>query len=354
MSDNNQSLALLLEEANRSETNATCSECGTTESWGLSSWCPCCGYHPRLGTCVGFTGEQQEIETKPQPQTIWELIPEWGWVLAMGTIAIIGLSIGARLYCDSPANLCLWTVSQAALGFVLFLIAQVVVYLRAVSKSAEFGLMSILLTPLKIWRPTIRRLPEGAWKLDMAVWGLALVVSAFAIIGGFEFNSLFNDWGVQKTANVNLLASVVDQAKKSEGGADNLEDAVKNFAGGNEDEQEKEKSLALLPKFDCVVLGYTASINGQIESVILGSSYQEQLVYAGTLYANEIPEETLNAWKTELPRIKQKTPFLNIKRSATWVKPKVTIQVASEGWDEASQQLIKPHFATLLQNISIK
>ena len=358
MPDNNYSNSLLLEEPGESQANATCSECGTHEPWGLSSWCPVCGFYPKLGKCVGQSEVQQETETKPQPQTIWELIPEWGWILAIGTIAAIGLSVGGRFWCSSAAELCLWTLTQASVGLVLFLIGHTIVYLNAVSKSVEFGMMSIFLTPLKIWGPTIRRFPKGAWKLDSAVWGLTLLVGAFAIVGGFEFNSLFKDWGVRKSVDVNLVASIVDQAKEADGGAENLQDALNDFAGGSEETKEvevpvPEEAAPKLSEFDCLLVGYTTLPNGKIDSVLLAASHKKQLVYAGTIFANDVPEEVLTAWQAQLPNLKQSTPFVKINRSATWLKPRITLKVASKGWGESTQRLAKPQFVSLLQEVSL-
>lgn len=368
MSELDHSNSVLLKESNKSEGNATCSECGTDEPWGLSSWCPRCGFYPKLGKCVGQSELQQEAETKPQPQTIWELIPEWGWILAIGTIASIGLSVGGLFYCSSAAELSLWTLTQATVGLILFMVGQVIVYLKAVSKSADFGMMSIFLTPLKIWGPTIRCFPKGAWKLDLAVWGLTLLVGAFAIVGGFEFNSLFKDWGVRKSASVNLVATIVDHAKEAdgEGGAENLEDALNDFAGGSEEEKEKAKEKAKemaaakskeaepkLVEFDCLLLGYTTYSNGKIDSILLAASHNKQLVYAGTIDSDMIPEEVLKVWQTQLPGLKQSTPFVKMTRSAIWLKPKVTLKVASKGWRKSNQRLVKPEFVSLLQEISL-
>jgi len=378
MPDINHNNDQLLQEINKSQAKPTCSECGTHEPWGLSSWCPQCGYYPALGKCVGHSEVQQQEESKAQPQTIWELVPAWGWILAIGALAAIGLSVAGRFYCESPSGLCLWTLTQATVGVIFFLIGHFVVYVQAVSRSFEFGMMSIFLTPFKIWGPTIRRFPAGVWKLDLAVWGLTLVVGAFAIVGGFEFNSLFKDWGVRKTANVNLLASVVDQAKEAEGGAENLEEALGDFAGGNEDSaaaalktggagavsdtaakakievEKKEVTTIPLKEFDCLLLGYTALPNGKIDSVLIASSYNKRLVYAGFINGSKIPEDILAEWQERLPTLKQKKAFVKNKQVATWVEPKITLKVASEGWTNTSKRLIKPQFITVLQEISVK
>lgn len=370
MPDTNHSHSQLLQETCNSQGNSTCAECGTDEPWGLSSWCPQCGYYPKLGKCVGHTDFHPEIETKPQPQTIWELIPAWGWVLAIGTITAIGLSVVGRFYCNSPIELSLWTLTQAGIGLTLFMVGQIVVYLKAVSKSVDFSMMSIFLTPLKIWGPTIRCFPKGTWKLDLAVWGLTLLVGAFAIVGGFEFSSLFKDWGVRKSANVNLMATIVDRAKEADGsgGAENLEDALDDFAGGSGEEKEKakekaEEAAAALAKeaalkltdFDCLLLGYTALSNGKINTILLAASHNKQLVYAGTIDANTVPEEILKVWQTQLPSLKQSTPFVNMSRNrfTTWLKPKITLKVASKDWEKSNHRLIKPEFVTLLREISL-
>lgn len=385
MPDTKQDTNLLLQQFHQSQAQPTCSECGTYEPWGLSSWCPQCGFYPKLGRRVGQTDMQgQSLEQHPQPENIWELIPAWGWVLGVGTVAAIGLSVGGRFYCEDPGQLCLWTIAQATVGLMMFLIGHFTAYLNAVSRSADFSILSIIVTPFKIWRPAILRFPQGAWKIDLAVWGLTLVVGAFAIVGGFEFNSLFKDWGVKKTANVNLLASVVDQAKSAEdeGGADNIEEALNDFAGGTEEEKaasakaaaakaaasaavapEKEKEpktepdpeLQTVPmkEYDCLVVGYSALPNGTIDAVLLASSYNKHLVYAGYIRGSDLPEEIRLEWQKRLPRLKQKQPFVKTSQVATWIKPKITLKVSSEGWTENTQRLIKPKFDSVLQEISL-
>ena len=387
MPDTKQDTDQLLQQFQELQAQPTCSECGTYEPWGLSSWCPQCGFYPKLGKCVGQTDMQgQSLEQQPQPQNIWELIPAWGWVLGVGTVAAIGLSVGGRFYCEDPGQLCLWTITQATVGLMMFLVGHFIAYLNAVSRSADFSILSIIVTPFKIWRPAIRRFPQGAWKLDLAVWGLTLVVGAFAIVGGFEFNSLFKDWGVKKTANVNLLASVVDQAKSAdgEGGADNIEDALNDFAGGTEEEdsaasaakakaaaaaqaampapEEKPKpepepvaepETAPLLEFDCLLVGYSALPNGTIDAVLLASSYNKQLVYAGYIRGSELPEDIRLEWQKRLPQLEQKQPFVKTSQVATWIKPRITLKVSSEGWTDTTHRLIKPQFVSVLQEISL-
>ncbi|HCO26387.1 MAG: hypothetical protein CME31_13575 [Gimesia sp.] len=387
MPDTKQDTDQLLQQFQELQAQPTCSECGTYEPWGLSSWCPQCGFYPKLGKCVGQTDMQgQSLEQQPQPQNIWELIPAWGWVLGVGTVAAIGLSVGGRFYCEDPGQLCLWTITQATIGLMMFLVGHFIAYLNAVSRSADFSILSIIVTPFKIWRPAIRRFPQGAWKLDLAVWGLTLVVGAFAIVGGFEFNSLFKDWGVKKTANVNLLASVVDQAKSAdgEGGADNIEDALNDFAGGTEEEDSaasaaKAKAAAAAqaampapeeePKpepepvaepetaprleSDCLLVGYSALPNGTIDAVLLASSYNKQLVYAGYIRGSELPEDIRLEWQKRLPQLEQKQPFVKTSQVATWIKPRITLKVSSEGWTDTTHRLIKPQFVSVLQEISL-
>ncbi len=355
----NHSNDQMLQEMNGSQAKPACPECGSYEPWGLSSWCPKCGFYPALGKCVGQPELQAQEETKPQPQTIWELIPEWGWILAIGTIAAIGLSISGSFFCKNSAELCLWTLTQASVGLIMFLFGHILAYFTAVSNSIEFGLMSIVLTPLKIWGPSIRRFPGGAWKLDLAVWGLTLVIGAFAIVGGFEFNSLFQDWGVRKSADANLVASIVDQAKEADGGADNLDGSLSDFAGGSDEAKKAaipdslEEPALKFPEFDCLLVGYTTLSNGKIDSVLIASSYNKRLVYAGTINAKAIPKAVMEEWQAQLPTLKRSTPFVKTKQGATWVKPKITFKVKSKGWTETNDRLIKPQFSTLLQDIRV-
>lgn len=70
-------------------TTDCCPECGSDVDWGLSSWCPSCGFYP----AINFRNEQGSPD---QDEAIddhwWEVVPTWLWVLLAGICLIVAVS----------------------------------------------------------------------------------------------------------------------------------------------------------------------------------------------------------------------------------------------------------------------
>ena len=87
--------------------------------------------------------------------------------------------------------------------------------------------------------------------------------------------------------------------------------------------------------------------------MLLASSYNKQLVYAGYIRGSELPEDIRLEWQKRLPQLEQKQPFVKTSQVATWIKPRITLKVSSEGWTDTTHRLIKPQFVSVLQEISL-
>ena len=120
-----------------------------------------------------------------------------------------------------------------------------------------------------------------------------------------------------------------------------------------EPEPVAEPETAPRLESDCLLVGYSALPNGTIDAVLLASSYNKQLVYAGYIRGSELPEDIRLEWQKRLPQLEQKQPFVKTSQVATWIKPRITLKVSSEGWTDTTHRLIKPQFVSVLQEISL-
>src|SRR5690349_5150779 len=86
----------------------TCPKCGSTEPWGMASWCPRCGYYPAFGTVID-TGPGQDDPA--EAISFFKVIPTWTRILIAGIAAIFIFNIAATLLLPTKSfERYLWTV----------------------------------------------------------------------------------------------------------------------------------------------------------------------------------------------------------------------------------------------------
>ena len=69
------------EQEESAQSADACPNCGSPESWGGASWCPKCGFYPKLNKCVG--GGADESAADQEPATLIDVLPPWTWFLAV-------------------------------------------------------------------------------------------------------------------------------------------------------------------------------------------------------------------------------------------------------------------------------
>ena len=178
-----------------------CPQCGSTEPWGISSWCPNCFYHPRMGQMT-FAPPPPDPEVRHlQPgyshksesyAEILKALPLWGHVLWVGLVSIFGLSVfmSIKLPSFGPER-AIWTLAQALIGMIAAGTAHVLVFFSAVPVTDKYGPFDLFLKPLDFWRYAIRKLPAKPWRLWMFAWGLTAMLSALVLIGGIRYSVIF-------------------------------------------------------------------------------------------------------------------------------------------------------------------
>jgi hypothetical protein len=187
-------------EAAESTAAKACPQCGSTQPWGISSWCPNCFYHPRLGQSLSAPPPDPEVRhlaegyaAKPDSYaTMLKAIPPWAHVLWLGLVGVLGLSVFQALKLPKVGyERAVWTLLQAGLGLLAAGIAHVSAFFNAVPVTDKYGPFDIFLKPFEFWGYSFRKLPKGAWRLWLFAWGLSAALAALVLIGGIRYSSVF-------------------------------------------------------------------------------------------------------------------------------------------------------------------
>jgi ATP dependent DNA ligase C terminal region len=306
--------------------------------------CRSCGWYPSLGICVEVDPDwETENETsdcsQAEPRTshleVWlNLLPRWAWIIIASVAGVVVESIVGRLI--TPAEMgglrTTWSLTQLGVGMFVFAICHIFNFLTLIASDSSVGFLDILSRPLKLWMRTAERLPQRLRLVNTAACSLTAALMSVLVIGALPYERLW-DWGFEPPVKQNLMGAVMNQAKKLESGkgADNLEDAVGDFAGSQNLEPaelptappEKPRERA-----DCVILGYETNRDGQLTTLVVGSAHRGKLVFAGKVHP-ELDEAELSDLLANLESIKSNTPFLPMQSdSAVWVQPKYTCRVS--------------------------
>jgi hypothetical protein len=194
---------------------------------------------------------------------------------------------------------------------------------------ADVGVIDIILKPVKLWMRAFHYLPKRLWVSNMAICGVVAIAMSFLVIGGIPYER-FWDWGFQPPTKHELMAAVMDRARKVQMQKEqSLEEAIGDFAGkaGLEGEAIPEKPRQ---KADCVILGYQLDKEGRIADLVLGTNYLARLVYAGRV-SPKMPEEERTRLLKILKSVRSREPLIPIESDTTnWVKGQYACRVTYE------------------------
>ena len=336
-----------------------CPHCGSLTPWGGASWCPDCGYYPALGGTSLRSAEDVDADAENNraawetphegPSNLWEAIPPWAWLTLAGAILLILANVGVRILLPlKPAQRTLLTLVEFSVGFLVASIAHASAYLFAACRTDKFGPFDFFMKPFEIWKPTFHRLPEDSRRVSLMAWGLTAVFAALFLVGGFEFNALFEDWGIEKSEGPDVVKEAVKKARqKKTDEEEDSEKAIQEFVG--EDPADDPDAQRLETR--CVIIGYTLNDKGELSSVILASAPRGRLAYVGVLSQPDVPEENRAEVLQQLQSVPRRpscylqagVPF----KQAIWVAPQVLCLVQHKSWT-SRYSLEKPSFLKLI------
>jgi hypothetical protein len=326
-----------------SEHPVGCPQCGNLESWGPSSWCPECGFYPRLGTSVSRPADEKPPEETPVPPQsfgdAWQKMPVWAKVLCVGILAIVVESLLVHaVTADNSLFRSIWGVLQFVTGFGVFAMFHGIAAIKASMSSNRMGLMEALMHPVETWKPTIEKLPGSARRIWLAVWGLTAALCAMGIVGGIRYSAVVDDWGFKKRVDAALTHRIRSSSDKNVAGGTL---AAENAKRGNDMDV-----LAL----DCVVVGYNiGTSDGRISNLFLASLVDGELRYVGTV-SKGLPEEVGNELALRLAQLKRNVPVVKCRGSAIWVKPVVACKANFKSWSD-DRKMVDAEFQELMAEI---
>jgi hypothetical protein len=334
----------------REYTGPTCDKCGKPIKSDMVSICRHCGWYASLGQFVEvdrnwetYDADEAPPELQPKPKShseVWlGLVPPWAWVVIATCSTVVVESVVARLVTPEGSSVrTTWSVAQLVIGALAFASCHLFTFLFAIADDADTGALDIIMKPLKLWFRAFRNLPSRLWVTDTAAAGITAMAMSIIVIGGLPYDRLW-DWGFQKPKDKNLLGAVASQVQKVEGkGADNLEDAVKDFAATQKLEEAKKPTPPPKPrlKADCVILGYRVDAEGKLQSLVLGTAKQGKLVYAGAVMPQLSAEETAGLMQM-LSDTASHQSYLPIEMQAKWVVPKYSCRISYESQEDSGR-----------------
>ncbi len=314
-----------------------CEKCAAPLSALESLVCQQCGWYASINSYVEIdrswevatdpelaTGE----DTKPAPSA---KLPTWAWILAGCVVGVVVESVAVRLLTSGGGLRTLWSLTQLFFGFVAFTFCHTLCFLQVMKNEADVKMLDYLLRPIKTWSIIFRGMPERAWVCYVGLTGLTAVAMSLLVIGGIPYERLL-DWNVEKKAKFNLMGAILDQAQGNGKDDDkSLEEAVNDFAGQAELDEDKKKKAAkkVRHKEDCIIIGYMTNQAGEIRTLLLAAEHYSKLRYAGNVQVTGLPEEDLQALTKKLAASRTHKPFVRISiDGATWVKPKHLVRVS--------------------------
>jgi hypothetical protein len=332
-----------------------CEKCNAPMKSDAVAVCRRCGWYARLGQYVEVDqawesydddAEQSAPAAAPSHLEVWaKLLPTWAWAIVATVAAVAVESIAVRLLtAEGGAVRTVWSVTQLAVGVFVFLGCHLFNFLMVASDDPDFGALDLVLRPLRVWMRTFSKLPKWLVVTDGAAAGLAAVLMSIIVIGALPYDRLW-DWGFKQPPKQNLMGAVMSQIQKVEGqGADNLEDAVGDFAGKqnlDDDKKGKTPPPPLKPRMevDCVILGYRVDSEGRLLGFLLGTAYKDKLVYACTVSPKLAPEEAQDL-VDKLSEVRSDQPYITTQAGALWVKPAYACRVSCEK-QEANGRLVR-------------
>jgi len=322
-------------------TGPRCEKCHAPIKTKLVEVCRSCGWYARLGTYLEVdpdweTGDEFN-QTPPPPQPshveVWmNLLPKWAWVIIATVSLVVAESIVVRLVTPDDSWIrTTWSFAQLLAGALTFFVCHIFSFLVQAADDADMTMQELIIRPLKVWKGIFRELPTRLWLVNTAAAGITAAVMSVAVIGGLNYERLL-DWGFEQPKQQNLVGAMVSQmqkaAKEKRG---NLEDSARDFAGSQDLDKTPEKQAPAPPpkprlETDCVILGYRASKDGHIHTLLLGTARGKQLVFAGAIQPPD--DQEFAELASQLVAAKTPYPFLQLQTEATWVKPKFTCSVS--------------------------
>jgi len=296
-----------------------------TNPTGLG-WCPRCGY------CRSLEEEGKEIappaeEAAPKKPSVlgasefgeaMKRMPGWAWPLLGGVAIVAGVSVAADyLLPEECLARALWSALQMVLGVIGLIAAQLWAVLIVGAHEEGLGAKDVIL-PGRLWRATLRRLPETRKPVWLGAWCLIALVCGGAVVGGFNY------WlEALKAKRLREVAEVL----AGDGSPDAAAREAKATAVPAGSSSPAPAAGDKRPVTQCVVIGYQTD-GTTVTGLVLAAMDGDRLQFVGVVREGLGPEVRQDLM-SRLSRLVREEPLISgLKvKGVTWVKPGVFCDV---------------------------
>jgi hypothetical protein len=335
ISPNDEDSAIeILDEAQRSNLGPACDKCGAPINSHDSLVCRKCGWYASINSYVEIDRAWESDGDGAEQAEEKFSVPTWAWTMIACVVAVIVESIAARiLTTDGSSERTVWSVTQLFVGMSLAGVCHLTAFILLMREVSDFGLLDIILKPVKPWIMRVNELPAYQWICHLGASSLVAVLMSLLVIGGIPYEKLL-DWGTKKPVKQDLMGAVMDQAKKIEGEEKPLEEAVQDFAGKQDvTDEDKPKAKKVEPKErrqdDCVIIGYRPTSEGIVYQLLLAGENYGKLQYVGQV-APQLSLKELRELTAQLAVHKAHEPFVKmpLDEGVVWLKPRMACRVS--------------------------
>ncbi|MCA8998093.1 MAG: hypothetical protein KDA80_13940 [Planctomycetaceae bacterium] len=212
-----------------------CPNCHSTVPWNGASWCPACGFYPKLGRVVMEIEQEEEEEG---PINIWEFIPSWSIWVAGGVVLLFAESLVLRLAIPDAWIRGQIAIMQILAGLFVFAICHARAYFIASQKSEKISPASFFAEPAALWQHVFKDLPDSNKLVIFGANGAAAALLALTVIG-LDWNGLFQPQVAENRPKFSPMKAIMQGAmmvaNMKNGGAGGV-GAMSAFGGGGGEE----------------------------------------------------------------------------------------------------------------------
>lgn len=340
----------------QSSDGSACPKCKSTTPWNTSSWCPDCGYYPGVSDLRPEFEQPVVEEVQAEPQAPPPLMPPWMAQAMVSTTCILIASACTRYY---------FTFYGGDRGLVAFLVlvagtflaigTQFKVTFASAQQDTDISPLDAIGKPVEVWRSTLEQLPETGGRITAMACGLTAMFAAVVVIGGIDFESLFEREAAKKKPEPTMgimsrmlgaAATMAPPPKPDDEQPETLEEAL--YALGPIVDELKAGSLNLVPSplepLRCIVYGFLRDGKSGFR-LLLAADVAGERVHVGEVESRDLPEHVRVNLREKLNNMAViDRPIVKSRYRGTWVKPTVALSMKFQSWS-AQGTMVSPELA---------
>ncbi len=228
-----------------------CTHCDATTSWEGASWCPKCGFYPKLGRTVfdEHTRFDNDDDEEEAPLTILGLvtqIPLWVYILLIGCFGLLVGGVAIRVMVPDVYYRGIIGLYLLVFGAIVFGLSHLRAYFISAEGTDKITFGAMFVSPVRIWSEAFKKIAVAQKVFISGAWGFSIVLLSVIVVG-LDWNGLFNPEQYANKPKFNplkfLMKSAMSMANLQQqsgvptggglgtsGGTDDFDSALGDFA----------------------------------------------------------------------------------------------------------------------------